>query len=303
MKNHLKNNNLVLLFCLVGLCVMILTNCKPPIIGNFPDVEILYVKSSGSLGFIQPDGSQPSEQNVSNDLSHPVWYQDTVYFREGQGYNVSTLSSLPQGKPKHVCKIDDNNFVNTIGGRKTGNGYTGLIINQNDLRIVLYDIEHCQVKETYVQVPKIEGHINEWILGASLSPDENHLIYTYETGQGDNADYSIRIMDLTTGKTSEIGKGEYPIWSPSGKLIAYLDKVAMYTMKPDGTQNKLVILTGYNSSLLSQVTMSWSPDDRFIVYDMRGENIQVKNIYIVELSTGKVNMIASGGVQPFWRKE
>jgi Tol biopolymer transport system component len=140
-------------------------------------------------------------------------------------------------------------------------------------------------------------------LGASLSPDGNNLLYTYETGQGDDADYSIRMMNLTTGKTTEIGKGQYPLWSPSGEWIAYLDSAAMYVMKADGTQNKLVTPTGYNSGWLSKVTMSWSPDDRFIVYDRPGEDLQVRNIYVVEVATGKDNMIAAGGIQPFWRKK
>ena len=52
---------------------------------------------------------------------------------------------------------------------------------------------------------------------SSWSPDGNQLVYGLPRGKG------IRILDLKTGKTSELtDHGKDPVWSPDGREIAYV---------------------------------------------------------------------------------
>ena len=98
--------------------------------------------------------------------------------------------------------------------------------------------------------------------GNSAAP-RNGLI-AIEGGEG------ITIVDPGTGVDSVLPETDLlgePAWSPDGTLLAVTswadDSNSVYTMKPDGTDRRL-LLEGASSA-------SWSPDGKQLVL-MRGED-------------------------------
>ncbi|MFZ6027277.1 MAG: TolB family protein [Chloroflexota bacterium] len=312
MNTRKGSKSIALALCVQVIILLGLVSCHSPTLGDIPDTEIVYVASEGKpghdyldyLGFVNADGSGLGTQEMGGYIRYPAWYQDTVFFREGMGAQASKLSAWTSGKPKLTCKMEAQYPVNSIGGQLLQE-YTGLIINQNGFRIVLYDVDQCEVKKIYVEVPEIVGHIDNWLLGASLSPDKRSLLYTYQTGQGCDADYSIRKMDLETGNTVEIGKGQYPVWSPDGEKIAFFGLDGIDVMNADGSQrqNLLLLFDTKNSSCPSVLRLSWSPDGKYIAYNRYEDAKARPNLYLLEIATGKEELIATGAMDPFWRQK
>lgn len=110
------------------------------------------------------------------------------------------------------------------------------------------------------------------------SPDGEHIAYASK-GSTAVGGYVITIADVATGETRDLTAGDYdslPLWSPDGRWIAFsrgpLDAPnSVGLVRPDGSE--LRILAGV---LISENTISWSPDGTHIVaYDPDFTQVEV----------------------------
>jgi dipeptidyl aminopeptidase/acylaminoacyl peptidase len=111
----------------------------------------------------------------------------------------------------------------------------------------------------------------------ALSPDGHHLAYTVTMFDEPGRPYAqLWIMDLATQKSIRVGgekdRGSGPVWSPDGKVLAFLgkqgEKHGLMIAKADGSDvTELVSPGGSNSPLPGTGNqISWSPDGKQIAY-------------------------------------
>ena len=117
------------------------------------------------------------------------------------------------------------------------------------------------------------------------------------TGPDTSDIYTVRPDGTKRTRLTTSGTASAPVWSQSGKRIAYLDSGAVMVMNSFGRNQHAVVTTGYTSSV------GWSADGRkLVLVSDRGQHDQ---IYVYNLRThrttqvttpGKVNAVAQGAV-------
>lgn len=135
------------------------------------------------------------------------------------------------------------------------------------------------------------------IAGTPALPPHNGLI-AFGTSEG------IRLIDTRTGKARTVpGTVDMsnPAWSPDGQLLALEgwddDQTSVYTIRPDGSERKLVLEDAY--------APSWSPDGKQLVVTRSGGNVSV--LATVDADGGDVQQITfdhggenDGAGEPAW---
>ena len=128
-------------------------------------------------------------------------------------------------------------------------------------------------------------------------PPQNGLI-AFSTSEG------IRLVDARTGKAWTVPgtvDTSSPAWSPDGQLLAVEgwddDQTSVYTIRPDGSERKLVLEDAY--------APSWSPDGKQLVVTRSGGNVSV--LATVDADGGDVHQITfdhggenDGAGEPAW---
>jgi TolB protein len=115
-----------------------------------------------------------------------------------------------------------------------------------------------------------------------------------------NADISAAIQI-----TRDDADHEDPAWSPDGKKIAYVaitkTEERIYTMNPDGSDAQAV-----SPASVRAIHPAWSTDSKRVIYctddDLQPPRKNDSDIDVVELATGKVTTLITGGVNtyPAW---
>jgi hypothetical protein len=99
--------------------------------------------------------------------------------------------------------------------------------------------------------------VNHW---PSLSPDGTRVAFENQTWN--KSGYSVRVMDVGSGATTEIVPGgEHPRWSPKGDLIAYWADQQMWVVRPDGSGARVISPAGHTYAPGAQ----WSPDGQWVL--------------------------------------
>jgi len=110
------------------------------------------------------------------------------------------------------------------------------------------------------------------------------------TRQDDSGKY-IYIMDADGSNETNLGRGEYPRWSPDGKKIVFFSAATIYIMDADGSN-----LTALSKSLRYADWPSWSTDGKHIIF--RSDRDGRTGIYIMNADgtnqTKLVEEVASG---------
>ncbi|HEV3458146.1 MAG TPA: prolyl oligopeptidase family serine peptidase [Thermoanaerobaculia bacterium] len=130
--------------------------------------------------------------------------------------------------------------------------------------------------------------------GAYRPGDPAQIVFTLNAGGAEN--YQLLLLDRRSGQATRFSDGvhryESPLWSHSGKLLAYVSNARngrdfdLYTADParPGSQRLVAELSGQWTPL------DWSADDSRLLL---GEDISVAESYLhsVDLATGKVTLL------------
>jgi Tol biopolymer transport system component len=111
-----------------------------------------------------------------------------------------------------------------------------------------------------------------------LSPDETHVAFNSDTG----TEAVVWIYDLS-GTTAmrhltQGGRNRFPVWSPDGQHVAFQSDrdgdLGIFRQRADGTGTAERLTKADPST--SQVPLSWSPDGRYLLYDVRADIDQAR---------------------------
>lgn len=82
--------------------------------------------------------------------------------------------------------------------------------------------------------------------------------FVYSTGK------TVKIYDLASGKSADVGVGTYPTWSPDGKWLGFDDGKHYVLLDPQTGIRKRLFGTKYGAGV------HWSPDSRYLTYTQLG---------------------------------
>jgi TolB protein len=116
-------------------------------------------------------------------------------------------------------------------------------------------------------------------------------------------------MNADTSDTVQIthddADHEDPAWSPDGKRIAYVSitktEERIYLMDPDGSDMRAL-----SPASVRAIHPSWSSDSQMVIYctddDLQPPRKNDSDIDVVEVATGKIRTLVTGGVNtyPAW---
>ncbi len=135
----------------------------------------------------------------------------------------------------------------------------------------------------------------------SWSPDAKRIVFSEFPCDGCRPEIHVIGARPARGKNwlgRPIGYGRYPRWSPSGKLIAFVDASGgVYVMRADGSHRRLITKGG-----LAADGPSWSPDGKRIVFARQVSAVRWR-LYTVSTNSGHLRALTSGRVpalNPAW---
>jgi len=137
---------------------------------------------------------------------------------------------------------------------------------------------------------------------ASFAPDGARFVFV-RTIEGRDQLF-VRGVDGTAERQISHGEADHgdPAWSPDGKKIAFVlmrdSRKVIYTANPDGSEPRAM-----TPDRQSAIHPSWSPDSKRLVYctddDLRPPEKNESAIYSLEVKTGKIKTLVTGGVNTF----
>jgi Tol biopolymer transport system component len=114
----------------------------------------------------------------------------------------------------------------------------------------------------------------------SWSPDGKAIAFDAH-GPGFTAQH-VYIVDLDTGKKTDVGEGGFPCWSPDGKVVAYhktfIHPPEIWLVDADGRNPRMMFDDASHPR--------WSPDGKQIAY--LGINMGNLGVYDVATSEGRM---------------
>jgi TolB protein len=136
----------------------------------------------------------------------------------------------------------------------------------------------------------------------SSAPDGKRLVYIRVTEGKEQLFLMDGDASHSTQVTHEDADHEDPAWSPDGKKIAYVKitpgEERIYIMNPDGSGAQAL-----SPASVRAIHPSWSSDSQLVIYctddDLAPPRKNDSDIDVVELVTGKVSTLITGGINTF----
>lgn len=107
------------------------------------------------------------------------------------------------------------------------------------------------------------------------SPSGDRLVMRSNEGFS-QGQMQLQVLDLATGQATSLGvDGTFPVWSPTGEWIAYLDFGAIRAVRPDGTDGHVVANGRFEHGL------DWSPNGQWLI------SFEYPKPHVVNFTTGE----------------
>lgn len=178
------------------------------------------------------------------------------------------------------------NAVNSPSGMTyVADGKSYVALNEDKTQIVRYDIKSGKELGVVLDVTKTRDYQLDKIGGFLFSPDESHiLVYSeaeYVYRRSFVAEYYVYEVRHNVLKplSKEFGKQRSPIWSPDGRMIAFVADNNIYISKldyktevavtKDGEYNKIINGVpdwAYEEEFTTTCSMAWAPDNMTLCY-------------------------------------
>lgn len=154
------------------------------------------------------------------------------------------------------------------------------------------------------QVQLTQGDALVW--EGSFSPDGTRVVYVNVTGSTGGV-YVVDVRSLTRQLVAADSTGQssqYPVWSPDGSRIAYVDNRSdlardeIWTMSVDGTSKRQLVDLGNCAGMTDGAGctdgLAWSPDGSQLAFH------SPSGIYIMRADGSGLHRISTDGGQPTW---
>lgn len=318
----MKNIFKILLLCTLA---PLFVQCSQARVVNkpLPELDIVFQLDpyySGGLdnriGFLDADGSNVIylEYDGIQAVVNPIWDSNgDLYF--------SNPSSYIEGITQSGTRIDFRNYWVLD---------FNMIYQENSLLIVSDENGKYALKALNGDTGKVG---NTFIVGDYLIDDSiegfnlgTNSVYNnqivYQRHKFDSSElliHELRIYDIDTEKSIILIRHEgtpetvqrivNPAFSPDGKWIAYTSNDGIYLIRPDGSDNHIIIRHKIKNFFEWPPTVSWSPDGSWIVYHkcLLPDNIQCRNnvedssIYKYNVESAEEILLIDGGLNPYWQ--
>ena len=237
------------------------------------------------------DFATQKTENITNNKAQdifPMWHDDKIYFASDRDrvmnlfcYNTAT---------KQTTKITQFTDYD-VKFPSLGPGY---IAFENAGYIYLFDLKTQQINKVNISIADdFAGGRNEWIDAAkyitdfSVAPDGNRVLLS---GRGE-----VWSLPAKTGITRNITQNfmaheRNAVWSPNGKLIAYIsdvngeDEVYIQQANETGTAKQLT-----KNGDTYKYAIDWSPDSKYIAW-----SDNKLRLFYVNVETGNITLADQG---------
>lgn len=184
----------------------------------------------------------------------------------------------------------------------------------------LYDVVEVNlngeiIRNVYDNQPvNLPGYMNDYEY--LPSPDFKYVTIIGEYGVNPYANkknpykQDLLVRNIATNEIipiSQNGGAYYHAWSPDGKQIAYMDfdsdqLFRLYTIKPDGTDRRMLSSSPIPPETFTEYSLLWSPDGQYIsLSTWMGE--EQGSTDFIKLSDNSFVHIEFGGTRNLWTEE
>jgi Tol biopolymer transport system component len=111
---------------------------------------------------------------------------------------------------------------------------------------------------------------------ASWSPDSRFLVASKQT---ESEDCRPTLYSPATGRETRLSqKGNFPVFSPSGRILAFADGKALKLLRVDAGYRPAGPATTLVRELFEISAVNWTPDGKQIVYQFQGDVPHIRRI-------------------------
>lgn len=241
----------------------------PKLVTTHQDDSVRRARISGVLR----DGSQMIVYECGPDL----WIASTkegvpprrlaVEVHADDKANTEVVRTFTNGASEFALNKDESHVAFVVHGdlflQKLGPGAKAVRLTDNPA----YDhgIAWAPDSSRIIFASDRGGHENLWLLEPD-DPDHPKLVDAHR----------FKVRQLTHSSDAELGAG----FAPDGKRVAFVRAGKLITIKPDGTDEKVVVGDG------TVIDYEWSPDSKWLVY-ARMDGSFASELYLIPSDGGK----------------
>ena len=257
---------------------------------DFPDTDLVFQPTTlfggmSSVGFVNADGTNLSylEIDIQPAIRFNLWFMGSPILPILTGDGQALVFRIHTGSHHHggylVVMLAGNRAV--VCPLQSGSSRPAFTSDQSSVvtdlaspggRLSLFRLEDCIHTSEMTDGTLFEIDIERNPTRGALSPDGRFLLFKalpeQDIAELDPGYPTLFVRNLESGDEIPIGRGSAPAWSPDGDWIAYRGEGGIFRVRPDGSENELLV--EYTSPTRSSDDWlplpSWSPDGRWLVY-------------------------------------
>jgi Tol biopolymer transport system component/DNA-binding winged helix-turn-helix (wHTH) protein len=205
--------------------------------------------------------------------------------------NVEIPAATPPARPRPWQRFARNALV------------IGLAVCALALFIVYYSHSHRSKADQPTVIPVVTEVGEKYT--PSLSPDGQHLAFTWNGGAGPHFSIYVKIVgtEESLRLTKEASIDFNPVWSPDGRYIAFCrilkGETGIYIIPASGGTERRVRETlwqdqDHYQAVFSAGGLSWSPDGELLAFsDRASRNENASSIFLLSLDSSEVRRLTS----------